>query len=101
MTATPHEVQVFPELLAFLEESGIPHEVLDGSVVVNPPPGSKHEMVVGALMAQLWNAAPEDIEVLGSHFGFWYDDPSYLMADVTVARLVDIARDFGCATAGR
>ena len=90
MTATPQDVCVFPELLVFLDENGIPCEVLDGSVVVNPPASSRHEMVVGAILAQLWAAAPRGIEVLGSHFGFWYDDPSYLTADVTVSRREDI-----------
>lgn len=37
MTATPHEVQVFSELLAFLDENGLRYELLDGCVVVTPP----------------------------------------------------------------
>ncbi|MDQ3611608.1 MAG: Uma2 family endonuclease [Actinomycetota bacterium] len=89
MTATPHEVQVFPELLAFMDEHGIYYEVLDGCVVVTPPNTFSHASVEGAVYAQLWNAAPADISVLGSHFGFWYDEPSYVMPDITVARTAD------------
>ena len=90
MTAPPHEAAVWPDLLSFLEERGIPHEVVDGSVVVNPPPGTRHERVVAAVLAQLWQAAPAGIDVVGSNLGFWYDGPSYLTADVTVVRAEDL-----------
>ncbi len=89
MTATPHEVQVHPGLLDFLEEHGIPYEVLDGCIVVSPPCTFRHEDVGGELFARLRVAAPDDLAVLGSNFGFWYDDPSYVMPDITVARRED------------
>ncbi|MBW3638287.1 MAG: Uma2 family endonuclease [Actinobacteria bacterium] len=89
MTATPHEAQVFPELLAFLDENGLRYEVLDGCVVVTPPATFGHERLDIAIAAQLWNAAPEGVEVLGSNFGYYYDDTSFVMADVTVARTAD------------
>ena len=93
MTATTSEVRVFPELMAFLEEHGIPHEVLDGAVVVNPPTTFFHEDIGAELMARLRVAAPPELAVLGETFGFWYDPPSYVMADVTVARRADCVRE--------
>ncbi len=93
MTAVEHEVRVYPELLAFLAEHGIPHEVLDGAVVVNPPTTFFHEDVGGSVFAQLWNAAPPELAVLGETFGFWCDPPSYVMPDVAVARRADCVRE--------
>ncbi len=89
MKATPHDVGVDAELLAFLDQRGSRYEVLDGCVVVTPPTTFFHERVEGAVFAQLWNAAPEGVEVLGSNFGYYYDDPSFVMADITVARTAD------------
>ena len=90
MTALPADAAICPDLMSFLEERGIPHEVVDGSVVVNPPPSTRHERVVAAVLAQLWQAAPAGIDVFGSNLGFWYDDTSYLTADVTVVRGEDL-----------
>ena len=89
MTATHHEVHVQPELLAFLDEHDIRYELLDGCVVVSPPATFRHEDVGGAVFAQLWSAAPPELAVLGSSFGFFYEDPSYVMPDITVARRAD------------
>lgn len=93
MTVVKHEVRVYPELLAFLEDRGIPHEVLDGAVVVNPPTTFFHEDIGQAISAQLWHAAPPELAVLGETFGFWYDPPSYVMPDITVARRADCVRE--------
>ena len=89
MTATRHEASVHPALLAFLDEHDMHYELLDGCVVVTPPPGFRHEDVVSAVNAQLWNAAPPEMAVLASSFGYYYDDPSYVMPDITVARRAD------------
>lgn len=89
MTATPHELGLHAELLAFLDEREIRYEVLDGCVLVTPPAGFRHEDVEGAVFAQLWNAAPSDVAVLGSNFAFYYDDPSFVLPDITVARRAD------------
>jgi Uma2 family endonuclease len=93
VTAVGHEPQVLPELLEFMDSRGIYYEVLDGCVVVTPPATFGHEDVAGSVFAQLWAAAPAELAVLGSHFGFWYDDPSYVMPDITVARRADCDPD--------
>lgn len=93
MTAVEHELRLHPALLAFLEEHDIKHEVLDGSLVVNPPPAFVHEDKTAAVMAQLWNAAPAELAVLGSNFGYFYDPPSWVCPDITVARRADCVRE--------
>ncbi|MDQ3611609.1 MAG: Uma2 family endonuclease [Actinomycetota bacterium] len=89
MTASRHEASVHPGLLDFLEEHDIPYEVLDGCIVVSPPCTFRHEDVGAELLARLRVAAPDELAVLGSNFGFWYDDPSYVMPDISVARRED------------
>lgn len=89
MTATSHEIELDAELVAFLEQRARRYEVIDGSVVVTPPTTLRHERAEGAVYAQLWNAAPEDVEVLGSNFAFYYDDASFVLPDITVARRAD------------
>lgn len=41
-------------------------EILDGSLVVSPPPGLEHEFVIARLRNVLHAAAPSEAEVLGS-----------------------------------
>ncbi len=91
MTAAPHEApaSVHPGLLAYLDEQDIPYEVLDGSVVVSPPCTFRHEDAAAELLTRLRVAAPDDLAVLGANFGFWYADPFYVMADITVTRRSD------------
>jgi len=93
VTALAHELGFQPELLLFLEEHGIWHEIIDGAIVVNPPPGFRHEDINMSLAAQLYNAAPPELAVLGSHAGFFYEGTSYVMADVTVAPRADFEED--------
>ncbi len=89
MTAIIDDLQVQPELLAFLDEQGIYYEVLDGTVVVKAPVTFPHEDLAAATIAQLWTAAPPELAVLGGHFKYFYDAPSFVMPDVSVVRRAD------------
>jgi Uma2 family endonuclease len=93
VTALAHELGFQPELLLFLEEHGIWHEIIDGAIVVNPPPGFRHQDIAASMLAQLYMAAPPDLVVLGSHAGYFYEGTNYVMADVTVGRRSDFADD--------
>jgi hypothetical protein len=55
-------------------EFGLPPELLllDGALVVNPPPGFTHEDLLMDLPAQLRTASPADIAVFRSGFKFFY-----------------------------
>jgi len=66
------------------------YEVIDGSVVVSPPPGYAHESRLARLQNRLANAAPRGVEVLGSNYGFLYgDEGHFLLPDLTVVRSAD------------
>lgn len=89
MTALVHDLQFDPALLAYLEDNEVRYEVLDGSIVVSPPPGFQHEDLVIPLGAQLLAAAPADVAVLGSGYRFYYEPSGFVMADITVAARKD------------
>jgi len=93
LTALAHETGFQPELLVFLEGNGIWYELIDGAIVMNPPPGFRHEDIAARLLFELYGAAPADLAVLGSHAGFFYEGTNYVMADITVAPRADFEED--------
>jgi Uma2 family endonuclease len=96
MTTVAGEFGLPPELLLLLDEHALRYEIIDGALVVNPPPGFTHEDLLGELFVQLRTASPADIAVLGSGFKFFYAATSegntinHTMADVTVVRRSDV-----------
>jgi len=52
------------EALYALPEDGMRHELLDGTLLVSPPPSVPHQLAARRLVAALGAAAPPDIEVL-------------------------------------
>ena len=93
MTALSHEIRFDPRLLDYLDENGYRYEVIDGAIVMNPPPGFRHELVAARLLIALGSAAPPDLVVLGSHLGFFYDGLSFVMADLTIGHRADFSED--------
>lgn len=89
MTVSRDEVALLPELLAFLDEHDLRYQIIDGSIVVTPPATFAHEDRGMGLATQLRVACPPGLAVVGSNYGFYYDDPSFLLADITVARRED------------
>jgi len=47
-----------------LPEDGMRHELIDGTLLVSPPPSVPHQLAARRLVAALGAAAPPDIEVL-------------------------------------
>ena len=47
-----------------LPEDGMRHELLDGTLLVTPPPSVPHQLAARRLVAALAGAAPADVEVL-------------------------------------
>lgn len=88
MTATQHELAIGPELLAFLDEHDLRYELIDGSIVVTPPPGFAHGDVLAGVFARLRVSAPAGLAVIAD-YAFRYDEPSFLVPDFTVARRQD------------
>jgi Uma2 family endonuclease len=75
-------------LLDYLDEHELRYELIDGSIVVSPPPGFVHGDVLGGLYVQLRVGAPAGVAVLAD-YGFFYDDPSFLVPDFLVASRED------------
>lgn len=49
-----------------LPDDGMRHELLDGTLLVSPPPGVPHQLAAARLAELLRAAAPADLEVLGA-----------------------------------
>ncbi len=47
-----------------LPDDGMRHELLDGTLLVSPPPSVAHQLAAHRLVATLSAAAPDDVEVL-------------------------------------
>jgi Uma2 family endonuclease len=47
-----------------LPEDGMRHELLDGSIIVTPPPTAPHQVAAARLVRMLVDAAPDDSEAL-------------------------------------
>lgn len=71
------------ELMRWLDEHGRVYEVIDGAVVVNPPPGFAHQDVLGELFVQLRAAAPPGHRVIW-FYGFEYVPGSWVEPDIAV-----------------
>ncbi len=93
MTAVEHEARLHPALLAFLEEHAIRHEVLGGLLIVHPLATFAEADLAVTVLAQLRLASPPELAVLGSNFGYFYDPPSWVCPDITVARRADCVRE--------
>lgn len=50
--------------LALLPDDGHRYEVLEGSLIMTPPPGGQHQNIAGKLFVALFIAAPDDYRVL-------------------------------------
>ncbi|MDP3713120.1 MAG: Uma2 family endonuclease [Mycobacteriales bacterium] len=85
-------VRVHPDVLALVEELGLRHEVIDGALVLDPPPTPRHQRVVMRFLTALTDRAPDGVEVFGG-LGFFYDaalPSSYVIPDVSVVRTSDV-----------
>ena len=89
MTVTPvrQELVGLEALVEWLDETPIKYEIIDGSIVVSPPPTSRHEDNSGRLYAQLLAACPPHL-LCQLRYGWGYDSlrpRSYLEPDMAVA----------------
>lgn len=62
--ATVHPEPWTIDALYALPEDGMRHELLDGTLLVTPPPSVPHQLAARRLVAALADAAPADVEVL-------------------------------------
>lgn len=64
------------------------YEVVDGMLVVNPPPGLAHQRLVGHLLVQLHGTRPPGLEAL-HEIGYRQSTDRLLIPDLVVARNED------------
>jgi Uma2 family endonuclease len=96
MTAVEHEpthTTVMHELEDFLDQWSIHYEVIDGAIVVNPPPTWDHQEFLMEILAGLHRAAPPELVVMPAGLHFYYEPGSYLEPDVVVCRRSDRRRE--------
>jgi len=65
------------------------YEIVDGVLLVTPPPGVAHQRLVLDLAVQLRDACPAGVEVLPD-IGYRMADDRLLVPDLTVARTADL-----------
>jgi Uma2 family endonuclease len=78
------------EDLATMPEDGNRYELIDGTLVVSPAPGARHQKIVAKLVVALDNACPSDLHVLPAPFAVRPSSSTELQPDVLVAREEDL-----------
>jgi len=73
-----------------LPDDGRRYELLDGALVVTPAPGSRHQVIVGALYRLLWAARPSGTTVMVSPIDF-VPRPDTVLQPVVVFELAGSA----------
>ncbi len=75
--------------LALMPDDGHRYELLDGTLIVTPAPGTSHQVCVGELWRLLRDAAPREVLALMAPFDVKPFAGTVLQPDVLVARRVD------------
>ena len=78
--------------LARLPEDGQRYEIIDGSLLVSPPPSPRHQLVAGRIAVFLREAAPKGIDVVEAA-GITLDTGRVLVPDVVVATSAALLAD--------
>lgn len=88
--APAHPLPWTVEDLDALPEDGMRHELLDGTLLVSPPPSVRHQLAARRLVEALLRSAPLDVEVLEA-VGVLLP-AGLLVPDVVVARAAAVHR---------
>ena len=73
-----------------LPDDGRRYELIDGSLIVTPPPGSVHQLVVGALYRGLWSARRPGTVVLTAPIDYVPEPTTSLQPDVVVVEEAEV-----------
>ena len=77
------------ELADWLDQRGLPHELIDGTVVVDPGEGLLHARLLMRLLTVLSTAAVPGTEVFTSRVPVSYCADDYVRPDLSVVRIAD------------
>jgi Uma2 family endonuclease len=67
-----------------MPDDGRRYELLDGAIIVSPPPRVRHQRATFRVALLLRSAAPPGLEVLPAPLGLFFPDEDYLEPDVMV-----------------
>jgi Uma2 family endonuclease len=81
-----------PRLEELLQD-GRRHELIDGTLVVTPVPGRRHQKIVGSLWGLLEATCPDEFDVVAAPFAIRLSDQLELQPDVLVGRDEDFTED--------
>ncbi len=76
-----------------LTQDGRRHELIDGTLVVTPMPGRRHQKVVGRLWVALDAACSDGFDVVAAPFAIRLSEQLELQPDVLVGRIDDFTED--------
>ncbi len=69
---------------------GYRHELLDGMLLMSPPPRPRHQSVVGELFVRLRSAVPRDLQVFVAPFDVRVGERTAIEPDLVVVRRDDV-----------
>lgn len=76
--------------LEFMPDDGNVYELIDGTLIVSPPPGRRHQRALARLVEHLDDVCPEDLAVLCPPYVVRMSTDTELRPDLQVAWEVDI-----------
>ncbi len=76
--------------LVSLPEDGHRYELIDGTLIMSPAPGLRHQRAVGRLWRALDDVAPDSLEVVMAPFAVGLAEDTEVQPDVLVARREDL-----------
>ena len=93
MTTTsgiPHGRPFIVDDLEAMPDDGNRYELIDGTLIVSPAPGTRHQKIVVKLSVRLDLACPDDLHVLAAPFAVRESPSTEVQPDVLVARDTDL-----------
>jgi Uma2 family endonuclease len=73
--------------LDLMPDDGHTYELIDGTLIVSPAPGLRHQLAHAALMKLLMDACPDDLRVISAPFQVTLADDTGVQPDLLVAPL--------------
>ncbi|QRY63413.1 Uma2 family endonuclease [Gordonia sp. PDNC005] len=86
----PHGRPMTRADLGDMPDDGQRYELLDGLLIVSPAPITRHQRALLRLAVALYNASPEDVEVLTAPFDVVLSEDTVIQPDIVVARKSDL-----------
>lgn len=90
----PWERPLTVDDLETLPDDGHRYELLDGTLLVSPAPGPRHQRLVVALIVLLYTRVPAHLEVLTAPVGLQLAGDTELQPDVLVAARADVGERY-------